>query len=108
MVLAVHGDTSYLSEAKARSQAGGHFFMSSNANIPPNNRAVLNVAQIFKAVMSSAAEVKIGAMFINAREAVPTRKILEEMGHPQPKNTNADRQLSCPFSRDKQRPTQEH
>ena len=27
MVLAIHGDASYLSEPKARSRAGGHFFI---------------------------------------------------------------------------------
>jgi len=84
MVLAIHSDASYLSEKGARSRAGGHFFMSSNVEIPPNNGAVHTVAQIIKAVMSSAAEAEIGAMFINAREAVPARKTLEELGHPQP------------------------
>jgi hypothetical protein len=34
MVLAAHNDASYLSEAKARSQAGGHFFMSSDTPCP--------------------------------------------------------------------------
>jgi len=85
MVLAVHSDASYLSEKQARSRAGGHFFMSSNIPDPPNNRAVLNIAQIIHAVMASAAEAKIGAMFINVCKAVPTRKTLEEMGHIQPK-----------------------
>ena len=35
MVLAVHSDASYLSEAKAHSRAGGHFFMSNNSEFPP-------------------------------------------------------------------------
>ena len=35
--------------------------------------------------MSSAAEAELGAMFINDREAVPCRKILEEMDHKQPR-----------------------
>ena len=35
--------------------------------------------------MTSAAEAKIGAMYINARETVPMRRTLEEMGHPQPR-----------------------
>jgi hypothetical protein len=78
MVLAVHSDASYLSESKARSRAGGHFFMSKDVEYPPNNGAVLSVAQIIKAVMTSAAEAEIGAMYINAREAVPARKSLEE------------------------------
>jgi len=85
MILAIHSDASYLSESKARSRAGGHFFMSKDVSFPPNNGAVLNIAQIMKSVMSSAAEAEIGAMYINAREAVPARKLLEEMGHPQPR-----------------------
>ena len=30
-------------------------------------------------------EAEIGEIFINTREAIPTRKTLEEMGHPQPR-----------------------
>jgi hypothetical protein len=37
MELVIHSDASYLSKPKARSQAGGHFFMSSNTNDPDNN-----------------------------------------------------------------------
>jgi len=36
--------------------------------------------------MSSAAEAELGALYVNAREAVPMRHLLEEMGHKQPKN----------------------
>jgi hypothetical protein len=35
--------------------------------------------------MSSAAEAELGAIFINAKEAVYLRQILTEMGHPQPR-----------------------
>ena len=79
-----HSDTSYLSEPKARSRAGGHFFLSSDCEDPANNGAVLNLAQLIKAVMSSAAEAEVGALYINAREAVPQRMTLAEMGHKQP------------------------
>ena len=58
--------------------------MSNNVDIPPNNGAILNIAKIIKAVMSSAAEAEVGALFINAKEAVHIRNILHEMGHPQP------------------------
>ena len=34
--------------------------------------------------MSSAAEAEIGALFINSRQAIPARTLLEEMGHKQP------------------------
>ena len=84
MVLAVHSDASYLNELEARSRAGGHFFLSSNAAIPANNGAILNVAKIIKNVMSSAAEAELGAIYIMAREAVYIRHILKEMGHRQP------------------------
>ena len=44
--------------------------MSNNEPMPPNNGAILNIAQIIKAVMSSAAEAELRALYINAREAV--------------------------------------
>ena len=91
MVLVVHSDASYLSEPKARSRAGGHFFMSSDTKDPANNGAVLNIAQLIKAVMLLAAEAELRAQYINACEAVPQRQLLEEMGHPQlprPMQTN--------------------
>jgi hypothetical protein len=83
MKLAAHSDASYLSEPKARSRAGGHFFLSSSADIPPNNGAILNIAHIIKHVMASATEAELAALYIVAREAVYIRIILEEMGHKQ-------------------------
>jgi hypothetical protein len=71
MVIVVHRDASYLSEPTAQSCAGGHYFMSSNADNPINNRAILNLTQLIKAIMSSAAEAKLEALYINAREAIP-------------------------------------
>ena len=62
--------TSALSEPKARSRAGGHFFLSNNSLIPPNNRAILNVAHIIRYVMSSATEFGLAALYTMAREAV--------------------------------------
>jgi hypothetical protein len=61
-----------------------HFFCSTNTADPPNNGAILNISKILKAVMSSAAEAELGALYINAREAIPIRHLLEEMGHKQP------------------------
>eukprot|EP00804_Cyclotella_cryptica_P025442 CCRYP_017212-RB/>CCRYP_017212-RB protein AED:0.32 eAED:0.32 QI:0/-1/0/1/-1/1/1/0/471 len=84
MVLAAHSDASYLSEPQARSRAGGHFFLSSNADIPPNNGAILNIAHIIKHVMASATEAELAALFITAREAVYIRIILMELSHKQP------------------------
>jgi hypothetical protein len=84
MVLAGHSNASYLLETNARSRAGGHFFMSNDDTIPSNNGAILMILQIIKAVMSSVAEAEIGALYINCREAIPTRHTLEYLGHKQP------------------------
>jgi len=35
--------------------------------------------------MTSAAEAELGTLYINAREAIYIRNILEAMGHPQPR-----------------------
>ena len=84
MKLAVHSDASYLSKPKARSRAGGHFFLSNEAAIPPNNGAVLNIAHIIKHVMTSATEAELAGLYIMTRETAFIRIILKEMGHPQP------------------------
>ena len=84
MILAVHSDAGYLNEPKAKGRAGGHFFLSNNTDIPPNNGAILNIAHIIKHVMSSATEAELAALYISAREAVYIRIILNEMGHKQP------------------------
>ncbi len=83
MVLAVHSDASYLSEPKARSRAGGHFFLSSDTTIPPNNGTVKNIAHIIKNVMSSATKAE-RELYIMVCEALYIRIILEELGHKQP------------------------
>jgi hypothetical protein len=84
MVLAVHSNASYLSKPKARSRAGGHFFLSNDTTIPPNKGAVLNIAHIIKNVMSLATEAELAGLYIMACKAVYIRIILEELGHKQP------------------------
>lgn len=85
MVLAAHSDATYLNVSKARSRAGAHIMLSENDLIPRANGSVLTVAQIIKFVMSSAAEAELAALFITAKEMVPLRQTLIEMGWPQPK-----------------------
>ena len=58
--------------------------MSNNAEIPPNNGAILNIAHIIKNVMTSATEAELVALYIMAREAVYVQIILNKMGHKQP------------------------
>ena len=85
MLLAAHSDAGYLNDTNARSRAGGHFFLSNNAENPANNGAILTIAQIIKNVMTSAVEAGIGDLYIIVQEAVYIRIILNEMGHKYPR-----------------------
>ena len=51
MVLGIHSNVEYANEKKARSCAGGHFFLSNNDPNPPNNGAIETNATIIKDVM---------------------------------------------------------
>jgi hypothetical protein len=82
MKLGIHSNALYLSEPKACSRSGGHMVMVGNEDIPTNNGAVINISQIIRAVMSLAAEAKLGALFINTKTAVSMQRTLNEMGHP--------------------------
>ena len=81
--------------------------MSDKSQFPPNNGAVLNIAQIIKAVMTSAAEAELGALYINAKKAAPMRITLEEMGHQQPM-TSMQTDNTTALSSHKQHPATAH
>ena len=94
MALHVHSDASYLSEKRARSRAGGIFFLSdklANATTapgptdtpPPTNGAIHVHSSIVSAVLSSATEAELAALFYNGKEAAMLRNTLRDMGHPQ-------------------------
>ena len=84
MILAAHSNISYLSKPKARSRSGGHFFLSTSADIPPINGAILNLGHIIKHVMASTTEAELAGLYIVAHEAVYIQIILDELGHKQP------------------------
>ena len=92
MILYIHSDALYLSELRARSRAGRHYFLSDkhpNMTTPPANHPRLNnpshsISQIMSNVMGSAAKAHIGAAYINVQEAVPIHTLLPELGHQQP------------------------
>ena len=68
MVLNIHSDTSYLSKAKAKSQVAGYYFMGSvpkDGQPIPLNGAIYVYSGILKFVVASAAEAKLGALFVN-------------------------------------------
>jgi hypothetical protein len=95
MILHVHSDASYLSAPKARSRAGGFFFLSNGytpnnvapsptATPPATNGSVHTPCTLMRMVLSSATEAELGALFYNAKDAAWLRTTLSEMGHPQP------------------------
>jgi hypothetical protein len=84
LVNSIHSDAGYLNEANARSHAGGHNYLSDKQPFPPNNRAILTVSEIIKAVMSSAAEAELSALYDNSCKGVEMLNMLEELGHRQP------------------------
>jgi hypothetical protein len=65
---------------------------------------------IIKAVMSSSAEAEMGALFLNAKEAVYLPQILTKMGHQQPQtpiqtdNTMAEGESTIKFSQNAPKP----
>ena len=66
-------------------QSRWSFFCSTNVSDPPNNEAILNISKTLNAVMSSASEAELRALYINTNEAVSMHQLHAEMGHKQPK-----------------------
>jgi hypothetical protein len=67
MILKIHSNASYLSEAEARSRAGGHFYMGDRPSnqLERGNGPLLNKSTIIQNIMSSAAKAECGALFDN-------------------------------------------
>ena len=84
MVLAAHSDAGFANETKSRRRAGAHIFLSENNSIPQWNGPVLTIAQIMKYVVLSAADAKMTALFLTAKEMVPLQNTLTKMGWKQP------------------------
>ena len=84
MILVAHSDAGFHNESKGRSRVGAHIFFSKDDSISRWNGPALSIAQVIKFVMTSAAEAKLGALYITAQKMVPMRQTLIEMGWPQP------------------------
>ena len=84
MRLFIQSDASYLSRPKARSVAGGVFYLG-NTNQPTSiNGPCLALSTIIPVVVSSVAEAEYAAVFMNAKEGAAIRIILDNIGYPQP------------------------
>jgi hypothetical protein len=92
MTLHIDSDASYLSLPKARSQAGGYYYLSAASQdpakpptiAPPINGAIYVHCNKIKHAMASAAKAEVGALFANGQDAVGLRNTLLDMGHEQP------------------------
>ena len=84
MILARHADAGLLNESGAISRAGAHIILSENEPKPKLNGPILTIAQIIKIVMASAAEAEMAALFIKAKNMIPLRHALIQIGRPQP------------------------
>jgi hypothetical protein len=73
MVMNILSNASYFTEPKAHSRACGHFFMGwtpkDNKPIKLNN-AFHTLCSILRFVVASAAEAKLGALFLNCQEGM--------------------------------------
>ena len=81
-ILAADADAGFINESIARSRAGAHIFLSENEPKPKLNGPVLNIVQIIKTVMASAAEAEMAALYITAKKMIPLCHTLIEMGWP--------------------------
>ena len=85
MILKVHSDASYLSEANSRSHTGGHFYLGNLPGKPEvHNGAILNPAGVLKMVVAAASEAELAALFTNMKEALVIRQLLKDLDRPQP------------------------
>jgi hypothetical protein len=83
MILAVHTNTSYLSEHNTRSWASAYFYLTNRGDNEFNNGTILNLANIIKHVMSSGSEAELAALYYGCKLATPIRSTLDDMGHTQ-------------------------
>ena len=89
MILHISSDASYLSEPKARSCIGGHFFLDDKHEgkeipAPKLNGPVHTVSNILRNVMSSSVKAEVAALFHNCKDGIMLHNALNEMGHKQP------------------------
>ena len=82
-ILFMGSDAAHLVAPEAQSHAGGCQHLS-NKEGTLFNGPVLILANAIKNVTASATEAELGALFVNAQEAVAPRNCLDAMGHPQP------------------------
>ena len=84
MRLFIQSDASYLIRPKARSVAGGIFYLGNNNQSTTINGPCLTLSTIILVVVSSVAEAECAVVFMNAKEGASLRTIIDSLGYPQP------------------------
>ena len=80
MILQVHSDAAYLVALNTCNCARDYHFLGTNDQTQ-FNAPILVLAHIIKNVIASVAEAEIGSLYMNAREAIPLRICVIDLGH---------------------------
>jgi hypothetical protein len=70
MILCAHSDAGFLNKTSSCSRVGACIYLLEDELFLRFNGAILSIAQIIKFVMALAAESKLAALFIMAREKI--------------------------------------
>jgi hypothetical protein len=84
MILRSFSDASFLSRPRAGSVAGSHHFLGDHSDDAPLNHPISSHCTRIPVVCAFVAEAEYAGVFAPARIATNERKILEDMGYPQP------------------------
>ena len=80
MMVSAHSGAGFHNKSTGLSQNGAHIFLAENEPVPHWNGHILTISQVTKCVMSSASESELGTLCITAKELVPIRQTLIDMG----------------------------
>ena len=83
MVLTDHSGAGLNNKSRSKSRVGAHIFLSENGSLPRWHGILMTIAQIMKYVVSSAAKAEMTAPFLTAKEMVPPRNNLQDIGRKQ-------------------------
>ena len=87
MILHIDSDAAYLVLPEAKSRIAGFYQLTNTArpNTPSfTNGPLLVECKTLRHVVSSAAEAETSALYHNAQNAIHIRRLLHQLGHPQP------------------------
>jgi hypothetical protein len=107
MILRLHTDASYLSERNAGSRLGAieYFGSEGDEDLPPTNGCINVMCCRSDVVTASACEAEWASIFKACREAIETRQIAEDLGHPQgPTLVTSDNKCAVGLSNDTVKP----